>query len=101
MILVAKPSKPFTYTAKLTTRRQAILNEYREEIEELYASVDETAQSEIEPPESWTLQQTLLYIRQIVGSVLKHNVKDDDDIFHSGCDRYCYNYCDDGCKLLD
>jgi len=36
MVLLAKPSKPFLYTAKNTTRRQAIIDEYEEEIDELY-----------------------------------------------------------------
>ncbi|KLO14348.1 acetyl-CoA synthetase-like protein [Schizopora paradoxa] len=36
MVLLAKPSKPFLYTAKNTTRRQAIIDEYEEEIDALY-----------------------------------------------------------------
>ncbi|KAJ7912191.1 hypothetical protein B0H13DRAFT_2008004 [Mycena leptocephala] len=37
MILVANQTKPFTYTAKTTPRRRAVIEDYRDEIRELYA----------------------------------------------------------------
>ncbi|KAK0230496.1 hypothetical protein IW262DRAFT_1453406 [Armillaria fumosa] len=40
MILVAKPRKPFTYTAKNTARRQAILDDYSEDILAVYKTYE-------------------------------------------------------------
>lgn len=87
MILVSKPSKPFTYTAKLTARRQAIINDYAEEIDQLYKSVDESTQSDFVPPSAWDLSQSLNFTRTVVSAVLHFAPGDDDDLFQSGCDR--------------
>ncbi|KAJ8094467.1 hypothetical protein PM082_010901 [Marasmius tenuissimus] len=86
MILVTSPGKPFTYTAKNTTRRQAILNEYAGEIAKIYDVVSETAQSGIPPPTSWNIGPTTSFVRAVVTSVLTHAVKDEDDLFQYGCD---------------
>ncbi|KAG7091792.1 putative NRPS-like protein biosynthetic cluster [Marasmius oreades] len=86
MILVGSPSKPFTYTAKNTARRQAILHDYDEEISKIYETVSETTQSEISPPTSWNLGSTTSFVRAVVASVLTHAVKDEDDLFQHGCD---------------
>lgn len=87
MILVSKPSKPFTYTAKNTARRQAIINDYEEEIDELYANVDETTQPGIALPSSWAASNALDFIRTVVQSVMKLKLGDEDDLFQHGCDR--------------
>lgn len=87
MILVAKPSKPFTYTAKNTVRRQAVIADYDDEIDALYAAVQETTQPHISAPTTWTLSNTLMFIRVIVTEVLKREIPDDEDLFESGCDR--------------
>ncbi|KAG7091816.1 putative NRPS-like protein biosynthetic cluster [Marasmius oreades] len=86
MILVGSPSKPFTYTAKNTARRQAIIRDYDEEISKIYEIVSETTQSEISPPTSWNLGSTTSFVRAVVASVLTHAVKDEDDLFQHGCD---------------
>ncbi|TFK38857.1 hypothetical protein BDQ12DRAFT_629926 [Crucibulum laeve] len=86
MIIVAKPSKPFHYTAKSTARRQAIINDYHDEIEALYASVEESTQSNIPPPREWDIISTTNFVRAIVDKVLVHKVQDEDDIFEHGCD---------------
>ncbi|KAJ6629893.1 hypothetical protein B0H10DRAFT_1775629 [Mycena sp. CBHHK59/15] len=86
MILVAKPKKPFTYTAKMTARRQAIITEYEPEIAEIYDTVEETTQSNIPPPEEWDPEATLDFVRNIVRKVLVGSVQDNDDIFQYGCD---------------
>lgn len=88
MIMVASSSKPFTYTAKNTARRQAIIADYEPEIEALYAAVDETTQADITPPSSWDLQSSLRFVREVVRRVLTHEVNDSDDIFQKGCDRF-------------
>jgi acyl-coenzyme A synthetase/AMP-(fatty) acid ligase len=44
MIVVASPSKPFIYTAKMSARRQAILKGYDNEINAMYDVVEQTSQ---------------------------------------------------------
>lgn len=91
MILVAKPSKPFTYTAKNTTRRQAIINDYEEEINQLYKDFDDGSQSHVEPPPSWELPHALEFVRFIVSLPLGDerciNLEDDTDLFDIGLTR--------------
>lgn len=87
MILVSSPKKPFTYTAKNTARRQAIIAEYDEEIDALYAAAQKTTQPHIDVPSEWTRENALEFIRRIVSEVLKHTIGDSKDIFESGCDR--------------
>lgn len=87
MIIVALPSKPFTLTAKNTTRRQAVISDYNSEIEALYRAVDETAQSHIPPPPSLSYADCLPFCRAVVRHVLKRNIEDSDDIFQHGGDR--------------
>ena len=87
MILVSSPKKPFTHTAKSTARRQAIITEYEPEIDALYDAVDETAQAVTDFPKEWTKESSLKFTRELIGSVLKVPVRDDDDIFQHSCDR--------------
>lgn len=87
MIIVASPSKPFSYTAKMTARRQAILRDYDEEINAVYNSVDQTSQIDVPLPINWTLSQSLDYVRHIIHKVMAQNVTDRVDIFQHGCDR--------------
>lgn len=94
MILVASPSKPFSYTAKNTARRQAIIQDYEPEIEALYAEVETSAQTDIEVPTTWGLSECLDYVRRVVQGVMEREVSDEDDIFQSGCDRHA------SCSLL-
>ena len=88
MIIVSSPNKPFVWTAKNTPRRQAILQDYEPEIENLYRNVEETAQIELSPPSSWDITSTTTFVRVVVNRVLKTTAEDDDDIFRKGCDRY-------------
>jgi hypothetical protein len=87
MIIVASPSKPFMYTAKMTARRQAILKDYDEEINALYDVVEQTSQVDIPIPPEWTPSQSLDYMRHVVHKVMTQNVADEVDIFQHGCDR--------------
>ncbi|EKM51191.1 uncharacterized protein PHACADRAFT_263199 [Phanerochaete carnosa HHB-10118-sp] len=86
MIMVASPQKPFTYTAKNTARRAAIVNEYAEEIEALYAAADEASEDDLVPPSSWAYEPAKEFVRAVVTRVLEHGVGDNDDIFQHGCD---------------
>ena len=87
MIIVSLPSKPFTYTAKNTARRPAIIDDYEPDIEALYKRVEETTQSYLPPPALWTFVNTLDFIRSVVHHVMTYPVSDAGDIFQSGCDR--------------
>ncbi|EIN05387.1 acetyl-CoA synthetase-like protein [Punctularia strigosozonata HHB-11173 SS5] len=86
MIMVASPFKPFQYTSKGTIRRQVTLQEYQEEIEALYASVEESTQADIPAPVEWTLDLTKDFVRKVVNSVLTMPVQDENDLFQHGCD---------------
>lgn len=88
MILVSSPQKPFTYTAKNTARRQAIVAEYDAEIDALYSAVQKTTQPHMNIPSEWTRENVLDFIRLIVSEVMKRTIGDTKDMFESGCDRY-------------
>lgn len=90
MILVCIPNKPFTYTAKNTVRRQAIIADYEDEIDALYAAVQETTQPHISPPPEWSQANTISFIRIVVAEALKREISDDDDLFENGCDRCAF-----------
>ena len=90
MILVASLSKPFTYTAKATARRQAVIADYDPEIRALYDAITETTRSDIPVPKDWEQPQTMHFVRNIVKKVLTKRVNDEDDIFQHGCDRYAF-----------
>lgn len=87
MILVSSPSKPFTYTAKNTVRRQAVISDFADEIDALYATVHKTAQTDLPLPKSWSPTTTLNFTRGVVTKVMKCDVQDDVDFFRHGCDR--------------
>ncbi|KAF5371569.1 hypothetical protein D9758_003563 [Tetrapyrgos nigripes] len=86
MILVANPAKPFTYTAKNTARRQAILDDYAQEINEMYRTVEESTQSSIPAPQEWSIGSAQEFVRVVVQKVLQKNISDQDDFFEHGCD---------------
>ena len=88
MITVASPSKPFEYTAKNDPRRLAIIKQYDEEINVLYEAVEESAQSDLAAPASWSYEDTMNFVRSVVSRVLEHPLADGEDLFHSGCDRW-------------
>ena len=87
MIIVASPSKPFVYTAKMTARRQAILKEYDSEINALYDTVEKASQVDIPVPTEWTPSQSLDYVRHVLHKIMAQKVADNVDIFQHGCDR--------------
>ncbi|KAJ6472708.1 hypothetical protein C8R47DRAFT_1295530, partial [Mycena vitilis] len=86
MILVSQPTKPFTYTAKNTARRQAIIDDYESEIAELYSTVEQTTQAGARRLEAWDPLSTLDFVRDVVLNVMPNKVNDDGDIFQHGCD---------------
>ncbi|KAI0758570.1 male sterility protein-domain-containing protein [Trametes elegans] len=86
MILVASPSKPFRLNVKDLPRHGVILKDYQGKIEQLYDAVEQSAQSNLQPPAVWDAPNTLTYIRAVMEHTLRRSVSDDADIFRSGCD---------------
>ena len=93
MILVASPTKPILYTLKGTTRRKVTLEQYAEEIDALYAAVDESGQEDISGPADWTLDNSLDFARKVIEKTMKKNSKelaDSADLFEFGLDRFVF-----------
>ncbi|KAK0192594.1 male sterility protein-domain-containing protein [Armillaria mellea] len=68
MILVSSPSKPFTYTTKNTARRLSVIEDYEDEIQALYDTVEDNILTDyIPPPCEW-------------------NANFNHDLFEYGCD---------------
>jgi hypothetical protein len=93
MVLVESSAKPFTYTAKNTPRRQAIINEYEPEIDAAYQAVRESSQTDVPSPEEWDEISILHFVRAIVQRVMGKEVGDDVNLFEHGCDRYVSLEC--------
>ncbi len=89
MIIVTHPSKPFTFTAKGTPRRQAILTAYSKEIDTAYEAVDKTFVSNIPAPQKWIIDDITGWIRRIVQSLLRTDaqISDTQNFFAVGVDR--------------
>lgn len=87
MIIVASPSKPFTFTGKGSVRRPAILREHEPEIQECYNAIENLDGVETKTLEGFGEEQILDFVRQAVTSVVKQPVNDKDDLFQFGCDR--------------
>ena len=87
MILVASPTKPFTFTGKGSVRRPAILREYEPEIQACYDAVENLDNTEVKSLNGLDDNQILEFVRQAVSDVLKQTVGDNDDLFQFGCDR--------------
>ncbi|KAI0719505.1 acetyl-CoA synthetase-like protein [Cerioporus squamosus] len=86
MILVTSPAKPFAYNIKGYPRRNIILREYHDDIEALYAQVEQSAQSDVVAPVNWDLADTHAFVRTVVQRVVKRPLADDADLFRNGCD---------------
>ncbi len=86
MIIFSDPAKPFSFNVKGLPRRAVVLKEYQAEIEALYDTIEDSA--DIEPPLSWSPSASLSFIRAVMNNTLTHPIKDDDDVFEHGCDRY-------------
>ena len=90
MIIVTNPSKPFLYTAKGTIRRQAIINEYEEEINAAYDTVDGSSQIDVTEPSTWDFASVKSFVRQVFDRTLKSGmlgIDDNMDLFEVGLDR--------------
>ncbi|KAM5532280.1 hypothetical protein V8D89_014038 [Ganoderma adspersum] len=86
MIIVTPPGKPFSYNIKGYPRRSWILKDYQEEINTLYAVVEESAQSDVVSPAEWNYESTRAFLRTVVEKVLRKSILDGADFFRNGCD---------------
>lgn len=89
MIIVTHPSKPFTFTAKGTPRRRAILTAYSKEIDAAYEAVDNVSVSNIPAPQKWNIDEIKDWIRRVVHNLLRADaqISDAQDLFVVGVDR--------------
>lgn len=90
--MLAIPSKPFTYTAKGTARRQAIITDYEPEIADMYERYERNASGSgmsagISPPTSLGEEDIVCFIRSLVQTALGREISDTVDVFQYGCDR--------------
>ncbi|EPQ51233.1 acetyl-CoA synthetase-like protein [Gloeophyllum trabeum ATCC 11539] len=83
---ISSSTKPFTYTAKNTPRRQAIIASYQQEIDALYETVEVTTQRMVSPPEHWDSNEVLVFVRRAVLNNLDKDrrIRDDEDLFDVG-----------------
>jgi hypothetical protein len=88
IILVTHPDKPFQFTPKGTPRRHLILGDYANEIAEGYRKKEESSQTNITLPVSWSKKEVLALAREAVRRGMGKDVGDEDDIFQAGCDRF-------------
>ena len=67
------------------------MEQYAEEIDTLYAAVDESGQDDISGPTEWTLESTADFLRKVIAKTMKRNSKeltDTVDLFEIGLDRF-------------
>ncbi|KAJ6468640.1 hypothetical protein C8R47DRAFT_1151234 [Mycena vitilis] len=89
MIIVATPSRPFHLTPKGTPRRQAILADYAQDIDEAYTVFDRSAPSTgSQGQREATMAQALEIVQGHVRTNVGLTVSDDENIFDAGADRY-------------
>lgn len=90
MILFAAPTKPFIYTllGAVRVNRRDTLIEYSDEINALYKTVARAVHVALKPPEIWSPEKSLIYVRGIIGAALGRKLSDETDLFNHGIDRY-------------
>lgn len=89
MMILSDPSKPFQMTPKGTLRRNAILEDYAQEIEQAYIAFGKISLSS---PAGVTrgifeMKDALNILRQHVHTNIGSNISDNEDIFDAGGDR--------------
>ncbi|KAJ7039836.1 hypothetical protein C8F04DRAFT_280625 [Mycena alexandri] len=89
MIILSDPSKPFQVTPKGTLRRNAILEDYAQEIEQAYVAFGKISLSSSAGVARGTLlemKDALHIVRQHVHTNIGSNISDNEDIFDAGGD---------------
>ncbi|KAL0961259.1 hypothetical protein HGRIS_006221 [Hohenbuehelia grisea] len=87
MLLVTSPSKELPRTDKGSVKRKLAIALYEEEINALYASVDEEASAKLPPlPEDLAVASLVPYFRTLVGEAMKKPMGLTDEVFEHGMD---------------
>lgn len=88
MILVTSPWKPMMRAPKGTVMRKATLNEYAQEIEDLYETVEaSTKAGDVAPPEFWTPPVVTKWLVEQAAAINNDDVPEVDmDLFAQGFD---------------
>ncbi|KAJ6507610.1 hypothetical protein DFH09DRAFT_1437030 [Mycena vulgaris] len=87
MIVLANPSRPFQVTAKGTLRRQAILEDYAQDIDAVYTSFDSAAPSVVTQARGEiSMNDVLEIVRGHVRANINPSISDNDNIFDAGAD---------------
>ncbi|KAJ6538456.1 hypothetical protein DFH09DRAFT_1368847 [Mycena vulgaris] len=87
MIVLAKPSRPFQVTAKGTPRRQAILDDYTQDIDAAYTAFDNGAPSAVPQARGEiSMNDALEIVRGHVRTNVGPSISDQDNIFDAGAD---------------
>ncbi|KIJ54685.1 hypothetical protein M422DRAFT_200577 [Sphaerobolus stellatus SS14] len=94
MIVVTDPSKPMELTAKMTPRRQIVINAYEKDINEAYAAVEESSQLYAGNEKlEWNRDGILQFIRSIIHGVTNNgHIPDEEDLFAYGVDSLKATY---------
>lgn len=82
---VSSPRKPFKTTAKGSTQRRFVIQDYEAEINDIYAKSDyESAATEL--PGDATLHNVQDYVRGVVSTMLESELADQTDFYTAGFD---------------
>ncbi|KAJ7122205.1 hypothetical protein C8R44DRAFT_705178 [Mycena epipterygia] len=87
MIVLAVPSRPFQVTAKGTPRRQAIIEDYAQDIDVAYAAFDRAAPTtSTQARGEISMDDALEIVRGHVHTNVGPGISDPDNIFDAGAD---------------
>lgn len=89
MILVTSPTKPFPLTPKRTILRYKAIELYKLEIELCYDASERSAEfgKGVTLPVDWDEErETVRYVREMVGKVMKAPTECERDLFQFGLD---------------
>ncbi|KAJ7117148.1 hypothetical protein C8R44DRAFT_792013, partial [Mycena epipterygia] len=87
MIVLATPSRPFQVTAKGTPRRQAIIEDYAQDIDAAYAAFDRPAPvASTQVGREISMDDALDIVRGHVHTNVRSDISDHDNIFDAGAD---------------
>lgn len=89
MIVLATPSRSFQVTAKGTPRRQAILEDYAQDIDAAYVAFNRAAA--LAGPQvhgKISVDDALEIVRQQVHTNVRPSISDNENLFDAGADRY-------------
>lgn len=89
MVVLATPSRPFQVTAKGTPRRQAILDDYAQDIDAAYVAFNRVpAPASPQVHGSISINDALEIVRGQVHTNVQPCISDNENLFDAGADRY-------------